>query len=304
MRFLLLRRPGFRPLPAGWRAWVGQRAPGTTGVSHFLEHMLFKGTRAIAAPGELWRTYTAAGARGLNALTLSDMTLYFVTLPAEKAELWFWLESDRLANLAFRDFDTERGVIAENGASDQSTPTGARAADGDFWGAHPTVARHRPPADLAALTRQDAALLAAWYGPGNLTAALVGDFDPDVAALAERYWAPAGGRHRRRCARRRSQRPRDGGDLLPAAGGGDLPTAPFGHADTAALEVLAGILDGRTGRLHRGRCSPAASPPRPTCSSRRSWAEPSPSAPRPRAAHAGRPPRRLGGRAERCGASR
>ena len=64
MRLLLVRRPGLPGIAAGWVARVGSanERPGTTGVTHFLEHMLFKGTPAIAAPGELWRLYTAAGA--------------------------------------------------------------------------------------------------------------------------------------------------------------------------------------------------------------------------------------------------
>jgi predicted Zn-dependent peptidase len=264
MRLLLVRRAGLPGLAAGWVAHVGSvdERPGTTGVTHFLEHMLFKGTQAIAAPGELWRLYTSAGARGLNALTLPDMTLYYVTLPAEKVELWFWLESDRLRNLAFRDFETERGVIAEERRERlESTPTGRveEKLEEAFWGTHPygwpTLGR---PADLAALRRADAERhFATHYGPGNLTAALVGDFDPTtIASLAERYFgrlasrpappkveaSPPEPREERRLAATCECRPQ-----VVAV----YPTPAFGHPDTAALEVLAGVLDGRTGRLHR-----------------------------------------------------
>ena len=190
------------------------------------------------------------------------MTLYFVTLPAEKVELWFWLESDRLANLAFRDFDTERGVIAEERRQRlESTPTGRveERLQETFWGPHPygwpTLGR---PADLAALTRGDAERhFAAHYGPGNLTAALVGDFDPGaIATLAERYF----GRLQTRAAPPRVEatvpEPLEERRLAATCECRPqvvalYPTPPSGHPDTAALEVLAGILDGRTGRLHR-----------------------------------------------------
>ena len=264
MRFLLVQRPGLPGLAAGWVARVGSanERPGTTGVTHFLEHMLFKGTPAISAPGELWRLYTSAGARGLNALTLQDMTLYFVVLPTEKVELWFWLESDRLANLAFGDFDTERGVIAEERRQRlESTPTGRveEKLQESFWGAHPygwpTLGR---PADLAALTRADAERhFATHYGPGNLTAALVGDFDPAaIATLAERYFGRLSARSSPPRVEAKAPEPQQEHRLASSCECRPqvvalYPTPPFGHPDTASLEVLAGILDGRTGRLYR-----------------------------------------------------
>jgi predicted Zn-dependent peptidase len=219
--------------------------------------------RALVIPGELARLYAEAGAQGLNALTLQDMTLFFVTVPAARLELWFWLESDRLAHPAFRDFYGERSVVREERRQrTESTPTGPfdQELRALFWQSHPY---RWPvvgwPSDLEALSRADAARhLATYYGPGNLTAVLVGRFDPArVRELAERYFGrlpPAAQpvpevvtleepqRAERRLLVRCDCRPQV--QVL-------YHTVPFVHPDSAPLEVLTGLLDGRTGRLYR-----------------------------------------------------
>ncbi|MEK7331556.1 MAG: insulinase family protein, partial [Candidatus Eisenbacteria bacterium] len=65
------------------------------------------------------------GATGMNAFTSEDMTFYFETVPANKLELWFWMESDRLKNRVFREFYSERDVVyEERRRSVESTPLG------------------------------------------------------------------------------------------------------------------------------------------------------------------------------------
>lgn len=86
--------------------------PGNSGIAHFLEHQLFKGTQKLQVD-ELWRAYQEAGGTGLNAFTSDLMTAYFVSLPRNKVELFLWLESDRMQNAIFRDFYPEREVIKE-----------------------------------------------------------------------------------------------------------------------------------------------------------------------------------------------
>ncbi len=332
MRFLLVRRPELPSVAAGWVAHVGSvdERPGITGLTHFLEHMLFKGTqtigardhekerlsldeqerlqeairgeysklrekarrgeladpygrdastealagleqsyarelerhRALTSPGELWRIYTEAGGKGLNALTLQDMTLYFLTLPAEKAELWFWMESDRLASPVFRDFYTERAVVVEERRQrTESTPTGRldEQLKSLFWRSHPygwPVLGW--PWDLKVLSRADAEQhFASYYGPGNLTAVLVGNFDAaEVKRLAERYFGRLPARPAPpemvslpplQLAEQRLEAACDCRPQVQAL----YQSVPFVHRDTAALEVLAGLLNGRTGRLFR-----------------------------------------------------
>ena len=263
MSFLLVRRPELPTVSAGWVARVGSvhEAPGITGLTHFLEHMLFKGTKVITK-GELGRLYAAAGARGLNALTVQDMTLYFVTLPAEKLELWFWLESDRLLSPELREFDTEKEVVREERRQrTESTPTGLQDEElrAAFWGAHPygwpTLGR---PADLARLTVLDAErYFATHYGPGNLTAALVGNFDPAVVrTLAERYFGrlkarPAPAPVSAAVEIHRGEVRRDFTCACPPQLQLLYPAPAMTHPDSPVFEVLAGLLNGRTGRLYR-----------------------------------------------------
>ena len=74
---------------------------------------------------EFDKIYTEAGASGMNAATSKDVTIYFVTVPANKLELWFWMESDRLLNPVFREFYSERDVVyEERRLRTESTPTG------------------------------------------------------------------------------------------------------------------------------------------------------------------------------------
>jgi predicted Zn-dependent peptidase len=140
------------------------------------------------------------GATGINAFTAEDLTAYFETLPANKLELWFWMEADRLKNRVFREFYSERDVVYEERRRGvESTPTGKfdESLNSTFWTSSPySWDVIGWPSDLAAITRAQAEdYYAKFYAPQNLTAMLIGDFDPKAAlALAERYFGsiPAG----------------------------------------------------------------------------------------------------------------
>ena len=69
---------------------------------------LYAAEKEVVVSEELEKIYTREGASGSNAGTTEDQTLYFVTLPANKLQLWFWMESDRLLNPVFREFYAER----------------------------------------------------------------------------------------------------------------------------------------------------------------------------------------------------
>src|SRR5204863_8933856 len=69
--------------------------------------------REILVKNEWDRIYTAAGASGMNAFTTVDLTGYFITVPANKLELWMWMESERLWHPVFREFYAERDVVFE-----------------------------------------------------------------------------------------------------------------------------------------------------------------------------------------------
>ena len=71
-----------------------------------------KESKALIVQNELDKIYTNAGASGLNAGTSEDYTVYFINVPANKLELWFWMESDRLLNPVFREFYSETRCCA------------------------------------------------------------------------------------------------------------------------------------------------------------------------------------------------
>ena len=212
---------------------------------------------------ELDQIYTREGASGLNAFTTEDQTAYFVTVPANKLELWFWLESDRLANPVFREFYSERDVVREERRLRvESTPTGKfeEQFDAMFWQstpyAHPVVGW---PADLESITREQAErYFATYYAPNNITAVLVGDFDPARAVeLARKYFG--------RLPRGEQDPPEVVSEEIPQlaekrfiAEADTNPevvirfhAVPFGHKDSFALQLVADLLNRRTGRLYK-----------------------------------------------------
>jgi predicted Zn-dependent peptidase len=155
---------------------------------------LVREQRELIVKDEIWRMYQEAGSTGLNASTSQDRTFYIVGIPSNKLELWMWLESDRIANPVFREFYSERDVILEERRQTlESRPGGLvnEAFNAMTWMAHPY---HWEvigwPSDIAQVTREQASeFFATYYAPNNVTAILVGDFDPEKAwALAQKYF--------------------------------------------------------------------------------------------------------------------
>ena len=94
----------------------------------------------LLVKNEFDRIYIGAGATGMNAGTSEDFTIYFINVPTNKLELWFWLESDRLSSPVFREFYSERDVVAEERRMRyDSTPTGRQLGQFDamFWKSSP-----------------------------------------------------------------------------------------------------------------------------------------------------------------------
>ena len=230
---------------------------------------LVKEQRDLLVKNEFDRIYTKAGGSGMNAFTNQDMTAYFITVPKNKLALWFWMESDRLRDPVFREFYSERDVVfEERRLRTESTPTGRldEAFDAMFWHSHPyTWPVVGYPSDIPAITKAQAdEYYSLFYAPNNLTAILVGDFDPkEAVALAEQYFGriPRG-----------KVAPPEMTTLPPKweaemrfAGEADTNpqvavqwhTVPFQHRDAYALEVLAQLLNGRTGRLYKALVLPA-----------------------------------------------
>ena len=212
---------------------------------------------------EFDRVYTTAGGSGMNAGTSNDFTVYFINVPANKLELWFWMESDRLRNPVFREFYSERDVVhEERRLRTDSTPTGKfdEQYESMFWQSSPygwPVVGW--PSDLEGITREEALeYFAVNYAPNNLTACLVGDIDPARAkALAQQYFGqlPRGPRDAEPV--RTSEMPQLAEKRMVASAE-TVPqvrvryhTVAEGHADDFALDILGSLLSGRTGRLYK-----------------------------------------------------
>jgi len=203
------------------------------------------------------------GASRINAFTNEDMTFYIMSVPANKLELWFWMESDRLLNPVFREFYSERDVVyEERRLRVESTPLGKfqESFDAMFWDASPyTWPIIGYASDLPFITKQDAdEYYARFYAPNNVCAVLVGDFDPAQAiALAERYFGriprgevpppPMITREPQQYAEKRFYGEAETNPAVTAR----WHTAPQVHRDTPALIVLAELLNGPPGRLQR-----------------------------------------------------
>ena len=209
------------------------------------------------------RIYTGEGGSGMNAGTDYDFTVYFINVPANKLELWFWLESDRLMNPVFREFYSERDVVhEERRLRTDSTPTGLldEQFEAMFWESSPySWPVVGWPSDLYGLTREEAlAFFDLYYAPNNISAALVGGFDPDEAiALAERYFGriPRGEREPEPV---RTWEVEQKGEKRMIGYADTTPQVRIryhgvadGHVDEPALLVLGQLLSGRTGRLFK-----------------------------------------------------
>jgi len=224
---------------------------------------LYAEEKALIVKDELDQIYTREGASGLNAGTSEDWTVYFITVPANKLELWFWMESDRLANPVFREFYSERDVVREERRlRTESTPTGKfeEAFNALFWQSspygHPVVGW---PSDVESITRAQAErYFATYYAPNNLTAAFVGDFDPaKVLELAQKYFG--------RIPRGETPPPEMITTEMPplaevrmTARADTNPevsirfhAVPFNHADMFAFQLIGDLLARRTGRLYK-----------------------------------------------------
>ena len=217
----------------------------------------------LLIPEDFSRTYSGQGASGMNAGTSYDFTLYFVNVPANKLELWFWMESDRLVNPVFREFYAERDVVhEERRLRTDSTPTGKfeEQFNSLFWQSSPySWPVIGWPSDIEGITRAEAlSFFDLYYAPNNLAAALVGDFDPDEAkALAERYFGRLSRGDRPPPQPRTREMPQLSEKRMHAWAETNpqvvvrYHSVPDGHVDEPALVVLGQLLNGRTGRFYR-----------------------------------------------------
>jgi zinc protease len=233
---------------------------GITGVSHVLEHMMFKGTENLA-PGEFSRIIAAQGGRD-NAFTGRDYTAYFQQLERERLEVSFKLEADRMAGLQLREeeFDSEMRVVREERRlRTDDNPQGLTFER--FNAVAFLNSPYRIPVigwmdDLMHLQLEDVqAWYDKWYAPNNAVLVVVGAIDPEeVRALAERHFGPVEPRPVP-ALKPRQEVEQKGTRRLVVQTPAELPYLIKGYkvpvlatvdeeSEAYALEVLAGVLSG------------------------------------------------------------
>jgi len=169
---------------------------GLTGISHVLEHMMFKGTEKHP-PGEFSRIIAANGGDE-NAFTGRDYTAYFQTLAKDRLPVAFELEADRMRNLLLLDEEFQKEVEVVKEERRMRTEDNPNSLTYEQFN---TIAYEASPyripvigwmSDLDALQVEDLRdWYRKWYAPNNATLVVVGDVDPqEVVKLAERYFGP------------------------------------------------------------------------------------------------------------------
>jgi predicted Zn-dependent peptidase len=212
---------------------------------------------------ELWDAYEKAGGADLNAFTTDLMTAYYVTLPRHKVELFLWLEADRMQNAVLREFRPEHDVVMEERRMRvEDSPLGRywESLTGVFYEAHPyrfpTIGY---PSDIRHLTRREAEEhYRKFYKPNNAVLVLAGDLDTTwTLNQIKRYFGtiprgeefppviteeppPAG--EKRLTVHRNDAQPRL--DVL-------FHTPGFPNEDLYALDIVEGVLSGKSGRLYK-----------------------------------------------------
>ncbi len=241
---------------------------GLTGISHVLEHMMFKGTKAHP-PGEFSRIIAENGGRE-NAFTGRDFTAYYQQLEASRLPISFELEADRMRNLLLlpEEFAKEVQVVMEERRLRTEDQPAALTYE-QFMAAAFDVSPYQNPVigwmtDIEHLSVDDLrAWYQRWYAPNNATLVVVGDVQAEqVFALAQKHYGklrpsqPAEPKPR-------VEPPQRGERRLTVKLPAEVPFLAMGYKvpvlktvdapwKAYALEVLAGVLDGgASARLSR-----------------------------------------------------
>jgi predicted Zn-dependent peptidase len=291
--------------------------PGTSGLSHMYEHMMFKGTKRLGTKNyqkevpimksidslvdrigieknkktahsdslieayqkkihelldkqreqikkdEIWELYQNNGGTNLNAWTADDMTAYIVTLPKNKMELFYWIESDRMKEPVLREFYSERDVVMEERRMRyDNRPVNKywERLNSLFYIAHP----YRLPtigweSDIAAYTRQKMEEhVRRFYTPDNALIVLVGNVEPKTALMEiKRYFNPIP-RAKQPKQEVVTREPSSAGTIrftMRAAGEPRMDilfhTPGYPADDLYKLDIIQGIFSGKSGRLYR-----------------------------------------------------
>ena len=248
---------------------VGSRneVTGTTGATHLLEHLMFKGTeRFDRSKGMGFDQVLERVGAETNATTWLDRTNYFATVPANALPLLVEVEADRMRNLALREEDRRPEMVVVRNEFERGENEPRNALDKELWStaffAHPY--HHDTIGWRSDIEKVPIAKLREFYDtfywPDNATVTVIGEFDPAAALteIAKHYGAIPKAPHpipqiyteepeqtgpRRTIVKR-------GGELGVVAIAHKIPQAT--HADWPAVQVFSAILThGKTSRCYR-----------------------------------------------------
>jgi predicted Zn-dependent peptidase len=291
--------------------------PGTTGLSHMYEHMMFKGTRRLGTSNfekerpimrkidsldvhlqqqrqnrsgvadtaesvymqqilkllekqrqfikkdEIWELYQNNGGTHLNAWTSDDMTAYIVTLPENKIELFYWIESDRMRNPVLREFHSEREVVAEERRMRYDNRPVSKyweRLNALFYVAHP----YRLPtigwnSDIESYTRKGLEEhVYRYYTPDNALIVLSGSVDPAQALRdIKRYFGtvPRAAQPKKEVVTREPPPAGQTRFTMQEQAESRLDmmfhTPGYPHDDLYRIDVIEALFSGRSGRLYK-----------------------------------------------------
>ncbi len=237
-----------------------------TGLSHYLEHLMFKGTDKLM-PGDVDRATQRNGGSN-NAYTSEDMTVYHFDFAADRWQIALSIEADRMRNIkidAKHEFEQEKGAVISELAGGEDQPWGLEfkkvlpllfPKDSPY--SHPVIGEERHVRDATAeiIKRH----YDKWYHPNNASLVIVGGFDADaaLAKIKELFSSiPKGELPRRKPPT--FFKDRAGPVRVQFESKFDVPrvlfgfnTIPVGDPDDPVLDVISNVLgDGRTSRLYR-----------------------------------------------------
>ena len=244
----------------------GDEEKDQTGLSHYLEHLMFKGTEKLL-PGDVDRATQRNGGHN-NAYTSEDMTVYHFDFAADRWDAALTIEADRMRNIridAKHEFEQEKGAVIAELAGNEDQPWGLEykailpllfPKDSPY--SHPVIGqeKHVRAATAEVIKRH----YDKWYHPNNASLVVVGGFDADkaLARITELFGPiPKGDLPARKPPTAYKDRP------APArtefASKFDVPrlmvgfnTVPVGDPDDPVLDVIQNVLsDGKTARLYK-----------------------------------------------------
>ncbi|KTS72494.1 peptidase M16 [Pseudomonas oryzihabitans] len=256
-----------------YRVGSSQEAPGATGLSHALEHLMFKGSRKLGA-GEASHLLRDLGAEE-NAFTTDDYTVYYQLLARDRLPVALELEADRMAHLRLApdEITRELEVIKEERRLRTDDRPEALSFERFKAAAYPASGYRNPtigwPQDLQRLSAAELQRwYQTWYAPNNATLVVVGDVAPEAVKAEVQRWFGAIPRSDLPASKRPLELPAPGERRL-ALQAREVPSLLMGFnvpglataaspRDAYALQLLAALLGGGAGarlpsRLERGQ---------------------------------------------------